>query len=294
MQVFGERQCPLNPDPAQADRLPQTALEAVMIQRFANHLPVPRTIGIVGGLGPYAGYDLVRKIFRWTKASTDQEHLPLMLHSFPGWIPERPAFLLGEKPENPGEDLGGIMAQLARNGAGIIGMPCNTAHSPRILNTALEILRDTGIDVHFVSIIDSAVAKMRQYCPRKGRIGLMGTVATLQTRLYQDALECCGLTPVLPEAEDCRLVQQAISSPGFGVKAFSDPVSDRAREILLGVAERLVTEQHVDAVLLGCTEIPVAVTETQLCGIPVIDATTALAQELIRASCPERLKHTLD
>ena len=68
-----------------------------VIQRFADHLPVPRTIGIVGGLGPYAGYDLVRKIFRWTRASRDQDHLPLMLHSFPGWIPERPAFLLGAR-----------------------------------------------------------------------------------------------------------------------------------------------------------------------------------------------------
>ena len=54
-----------------------------VIERFANHLPEPRTIGIVGGLGPYAGYDLVRKIFRWTRAGSDQEHLPLMLHSFP-------------------------------------------------------------------------------------------------------------------------------------------------------------------------------------------------------------------
>ncbi|MCQ2444318.1 MAG: hypothetical protein MJ061_02330, partial [Mailhella sp.] len=61
-----------------------------MIQRFEQHLPEPRTIGIVGGLGPFAGYDLVREIFRWTKASVDQDHLPRMLHSFPGWIPERP------------------------------------------------------------------------------------------------------------------------------------------------------------------------------------------------------------
>ena len=99
-----------------------------MIERFANHLPEPRTIGIVGGLGPYAGYDLLRKIFRWTKAGVDQEHLPVMLHSFPGWIPERPAFLLGEKQENPGEDLGGILAQLAATGARVMGIPCNTAH----------------------------------------------------------------------------------------------------------------------------------------------------------------------
>ena len=261
-----------------------------MIQRFADHLPVPRTIGIVGGLGPYAGYDLVRKIFRWTKASKDQDHLPIMLHSFPGWIPERPAYLLGQTKENPGEDIGGIMVQLAENGAGVIGMPCNTAHSPRILNVALERLRQTGRDVTFVSIIESAVNHVRTLCPNGGRIGLMGTVATLQTRLYQDALEKAGLEPVLPDDDECALVQRAISDPEFGVKAFSDPVSAKARPILLATAGRLVEKKKVSVILLGCTEIPVAVTESELWNIPVVDATSVLARELIRASCPERLK----
>ncbi len=261
-----------------------------VVQRFFDHQPVPRTIGIVGGLGPYAGYDLVRKIFRWTKAGTDQDHLPLMLHSFPGWIPERPAYLLGQTQENPGEDIGGIMVQLARNGAGVIGMPCNTAHSPRILNVALERLRETGLDVTFVSIIESAVNHVRSLCPSGGRIGLMGTVATLQTRLYQDALEAAGLEPVLPDEEDCVQVQHAISDPAFGIKAFSDPVSARARQILLDTARRLVEEKKVAVILLGCTEIPVAVTESRLWDTPVVDATSVLARELIRASCPERLK----
>ena len=261
-----------------------------MIQRFANHLSEPRPIGIVGGLGPYAGYDLVRKIFRWTKADSDQDHLPLMLHSFPGWIPERPAYLLGRTRENPGEDIGSVMAQLARNGARVIGMPCNTAHSPRILDVALERLRETGLDVTFVSIIESAVRQVRELCPNGGRVGLMGTVATLRERLYQDALEAAGLEPAIPDDENCELVQRAISDPDFGVKAFSDPVSPRARRILLDAARRLAEEKRVSLILLGCTEIPVAVTESHLWGVPVVDATSVLARELIRASCPERLK----
>ncbi|WP_239446598.1 aspartate/glutamate racemase family protein [Mailhella massiliensis] len=265
-----------------------------MIQRVAHHEMIPLPIGIVGGLGPYAGYDLLRKIFRWTEASTDQEHLPIMLHSFPGWIPERPAYLLGQKKENPGEDIGDIMVQLARNGARVIGMPCNTAHSPRILDVALERLRETGLDVTFVSIIESAVKHVSSMCPNGGRIGLMGTVATLQTRLYQDALEKAGLEPVLPDDEDCALVQRAISDPEFGVKAFSDPVSPKARQILLDTARRLVEKKQVSAILLGCTEIPVAVTESVLWDTPVVDATSVLARELIRASCPERLKNNMN
>ncbi|MGN1039016.1 MAG: aspartate racemase, partial [Mailhella sp.] len=75
-----------------------------------------------------------------------------------------------------------------------------------------------------------------------------------------------------------------------GIKSFSDPVTSRARGILLDAARDLAEKKHVSIILLGCTEIPVAVTESCLCDIPVVDATSVLARELIRASCPERLK----
>ena len=47
-------------------------------------------IGIVGGVGPHAGLDLTRKLFDHTRAEADQEHLPVMLYSFPDRIGERP------------------------------------------------------------------------------------------------------------------------------------------------------------------------------------------------------------
>ena len=265
-----------------------------MVQRFERHALSPLPIGIVGGMGPYAGYDLVRKIFRWTKAGCDEDHLPVMLHSFPAWIPGRPAFLLGRIAENPGEDIGGIMVQLARCGARVLGMPCNTAHSPRILDAAMKRLQDSCEDVRFISIIKSAVDHVRSICSPGGRVGLLGTVATLRTRLYQDALEQAGLEPVVPGQDECDLVQDAISSPGFGIKSFSDPVSPRARGILLDAAARLAEEKDVSVILLGCTEIPLAIRETSLGGIPVVDATSILARELVRASCPERLNDAIE
>lgn len=246
-------------------------------------------IGVVGGLGPYAGLDLVRKIFDRTKADHDQDHLPVMLYSFPGDIPVRPEFLLGQTKENPGEAIGNIMARLAEAGAAIIGMPCNTAHSPRILDVALQRLAATGRHVRFVHIIESAVAHMRRICPPGSRVGLMGTVATLRTRLYQDALEQAGLVPVVLDEEGCARVQDAISNREYGIKASSCPVSQQARDILREAARDLA-EKDIAALLLGCTEIPLAVAEANLFGVPVVDATSVLAQELIRAADPARLR----
>jgi len=48
--------------------------------------------------------------------------------------------------------------------------------------------------------------------------------------------------------------------------------------------------QGADAVILGCTEIPLALTEPDLHGVPLLDATKVLARALIIAFAPERLK----
>ena len=227
-------------------------------------------IGIVGGVGPHAGLDLTRKLFDHTRAEADQEHLPVMLYSFPDRIGERPAFLLGKTADNPGEAIGDIMAELARAGATVIGMPCNTAHSPRILDAALEKLNATGRPVRFVHMIDAVVRHVRQRCGEGARVGILSTLATLETRLYQDSLERAGLRALHPAPDGCARVQEAISNREYGIKA-RNPVTERARADLLDEARRLAG--NADAIILGCTEIPLALPEKELGGVPLIDAT---------------------
>ena len=49
-------------------------------------------IGIVGGVGPFAGLDLLGKILGQTVAQTDQDHLTVVSLSQPSTIPDRTAF----------------------------------------------------------------------------------------------------------------------------------------------------------------------------------------------------------
>ena len=48
-----------------------------------------KTIGIVGGVGPYAGLDLMKKIFDNTEARHDQGHLDVLLVNSPRLIDDR-------------------------------------------------------------------------------------------------------------------------------------------------------------------------------------------------------------
>ena len=61
-----------------------------------------KMIGIVGGMGPYAGLDVARKIFDLTQAKKDQDHVPLTLISNPERIEDRTEFICGKTDINPG------------------------------------------------------------------------------------------------------------------------------------------------------------------------------------------------
>lgn len=100
-----------------------------------------KTIGIVGGVGPYAGLDLTRKIFDQTKASSDQDYLSVALLSIPQQIEDRTSFLLGQTNINPANAISKIIRKLEQIGVGVAGIPCNSVHSPRIFDGILKKLR---------------------------------------------------------------------------------------------------------------------------------------------------------
>ncbi|MFD1771280.1 hypothetical protein [Sphingobacterium suaedae] len=59
-------------------------------------------IGIVGGVGPLAWLDIATKVIEEAIATTDQEHLPLLLSTQLHRVADRTAYLLGKFAENPG------------------------------------------------------------------------------------------------------------------------------------------------------------------------------------------------
>ena len=244
-----------------------------------------KIIGIIGGMGPLATADLFEKIIRATDAARDQD-FPHVIVDCNTDIPDRTAAIL-RGGEDPVPQLVRSANTLAAAGADVLIMPCNTAHSPRILDAALEKLNATGRPVRFVHMIDAVVRHVRQRCGEGARVGILSTLATLETRLYQDSLERAGLEALHPAPDGCARVQEAISNREYGIKA-RNPVTERARADLLDEARRLAG--NADAIILGCTEIPLALPEKELGGVPLIDATDILARELVRAFAPEKLR----
>ena len=85
-----------------------------------------KSIGILGGMGPLATADLLRKIVILTKASCDNEHIRVYIDSNAA-IPDRTAAILNGGPD-PLPEMASALRHLEDCGADCILMPCNTAH----------------------------------------------------------------------------------------------------------------------------------------------------------------------
>ncbi len=248
-----------------------------------------KVIGVVGGAGPFAGLDLLGKILQETLAETDQEHLTVISLSQPNQLPDRTAFLLGQTAENPAYAIFNQLQQLERAGAAIAAIPCNTAHAPPIFDVVMAQLQAAGSQIKFLHMIAETAQHIRQQYPRLRRIGVLSTTGTYRAQIYPDLLEPKGLTTLVPDKQlQTEVIHPAIYHPHYGIKALGRH-AQRAREGLLQGVENL-RQQGAEAVILGCTEIPLAIPETRLDELIVIDPAVILARALIREANPLKLK----
>lgn len=248
-----------------------------------------KIIGVIGGMGPYAGLDLVRKIFDLTDAQKDQQHLPVALLSFPGWIRDRSTFLFEKTGENPADAIFEIAKRLDELGAVVAGIPCNTAHAPSIFDALEEKLKESGSQLRLIHMIQEAASHIRKSTQGVSRVGILSTLAVYRLGLYGRALEAEGLTPVVPDENvQENIVNRTIFDPTYGIKAQANPVSLIARQSLLNAIEHL-REKGAEAVILGCTELPLAIPEQEIESTLIVDPTEILARALIRETYPERM-----
>ncbi len=251
---------------------------------------IDNMIGIVGGVGPYTGIDLARKICDQTVATYDQDHLPLAFVSPPNKISDRSSFLLHQTDVNPAHAIFEVIRRLEQLGARVIGIPCNSSHAPPIFDVICEKMNQSRISAAIVHMIQEVAAFIHERYPNRRDIGVLCTTGSYKIQLFQKILEPKGVNVIMPsELLQESLVQKSIFDPQYGIKAQTSPVTEIARNKLREAIDYLI-ERGAEAIVLGCSEIPLAITEREIANTPIIDPTLVLARALIKAVDPNKLK----
>jgi aspartate racemase len=229
-----------------------------------------KTIGILGGMGPAATVDLFDRIVKTTPARRDQDHIPVVIVSNPA-VPDRSeAILRGGGDPRPVMIAG--LRQLAGMGAGFAVIACNTAHY------YLDDLRAAS-EIPILDMIGETAQAIRRDHPQLERVGILATSGTLAVKLYQRALLSVGLSPVEPtEAEIVQMMDAIYGNDG--IKTAS--VTESARRQLCEVGQKLM-DRGAQALILGCTEIPLALKDGDL-PVPLIASNQVLAEAAVRTA----------
>ncbi len=225
-----------------------------------------KRVGIIGGMGPEATVDLFMKIIKNTNAKRDQEHIPIVIDSYPQ-IPDRSAYIFG-RGESPLPYLLESMKRLERASVDCLCIACNTAHY-----FIDELIREAKVP--FINMIETVLEKIVNEGNCR-KIGLMATDGTVKARIYHKTFEKAGLK--LHDFEDG--IQRGIMESIYMLKAGEH---EKAKDTFQNAIEAIKAESY-DCLIAGCTEVPVLLSLTGkklLEGVDVFDATELLAKKIV-------------
>jgi aspartate racemase len=212
-------------------------------------------------MGPAATAEFYAKLIARTPAERDQDHLPVAIWADPR-VPDRVAAVIDGSTDPYPAMLNGAL-RLRDIGATLVAVPCHTAHFflPRLIE-------DSGLP--FVDMVAETVGELLR--GPMNAAGLLGTRATIQSGLYQNRLHEADFDVAVPDEPLQQQVDLAIKKVKQG--------DTMAAAEHLGL---VVRELSTSAVVLACTELPLAVPFIPgPCEVDLIDPTVLLADAVIR------------
>lgn len=213
-------------------------------------------IGILGGMGPQASarlYELlIDGVKAYTPAAIDSDFPEIVLLNIPV-----PNFISDKKQLLKAKQMLINRTILLENaGCTVNGIACNTAH---ILLSDLQAVTR----VPFLAIPDLVEQKIKASGFK--RVGILATPSTLESELYQDLIR--------PSKVTSKIIEKLI------YKQLKDGVTRKDIVDLRQIIEKFLVSESLDAVVLGCTELPLIYGKSER---NVIDTLQLLADGLLK------------
>jgi len=222
----------------------------------------PKTIGILGGMGPDATALFFQRVIALTPAQCDQEHIPIIINNNPQ-IPDRTDAILANG-ENPVPALQDAIIILEKASVDFIFIPCNTVH---VYYDEMQ----RCVDVPIVNLIESVVDDILKRFPDINKVGLLSTLGTIKSGLYHNTLLKHDIELVAPNEVQHDSLQGAIQE----LKKQSKDTS-----AIQSLANDLV-RAGVEGIILGCTELSL-IAKQLILSVPVFDSIEILAEKAVR------------
>jgi len=225
-----------------------------------------KTIGILGGMGPVASANLYYKIITVAQdkylAEQDYDYPPFILYSLPLVGFDETGFVDPELVKN--QLIAGVK-RLESAGSDFIIVACNTVHY-------FQKEMQEAIDIPFLSIIDETVKAAKETNCKIA--GLLSSESTAKLDIYKKSCEQYGISIIPPTTEQQAEINQVILNVMAGAQGKKDT------RVLHAIIEDM-RKKGAEVVILGCTEIPLAIHQDDVEGIQVLDSTQIITESAL-------------
>jgi aspartate racemase len=220
-----------------------------------------KRIGILGGMSPESTVEYYRYITRaYTERFGDYGYPEIIIYSvsFQPYV------------DWPGQDRWDLVARglseaaqsLEAAGADFIVIATNTMH---LVFDQVQ----ASVSVPMLSLLDAVGDAILARGIKT--VGLLGTKFAMEKGFYQDALAQRGITILVPDEKGREYVNTVIYD-----ELVAGQIRNESRAGFVTIINELA-ERGAEGVILGCTEIPLLVSE-QDAGMPLFDTTVIHAE----------------
>lgn len=224
-----------------------------------------KIIGVLGGMGPEASSNLYSKIIKYSQntygATQDFDYPPIIIYSLPLEGFDETGI---NNEEIVKKQLIAGVKRLEKAGAELIIIGCNTVH-------CYYQEMQNAVKVPIFNIVEET--KKRVIEGKYKKVGLFSSESTNKLKLYQKSLEQSGIEVVNANEEQQKVLNRVIERVMGGNQKTEDIIA------LKEIARNYI-KQGAEAIIMGCTEIPLAINQTHT-DIKLFDTIEIIVQSAV-------------
>ena len=200
-----------------------------------------KKIGIIGGLGPEATVDYYKQITGFFHEHNQGLSTPeIIIYSTD--ISELFGLVAEQRWDALADWLVAKLAALKNAGADFAVISANTPHI-----VFDQVLAKSPLPL--ISIVDATLESAKNMGLKN--VGLLGTKFTMQSNFFGNRFAKEGISVVVPTTEEQEFIHdKLVKEIELGI------FSNETQNELMSVIDSMVERNNIEAVILGCTELP--------------------------------------
>jgi aspartate racemase len=227
-----------------------------------------KTIGMIGGIAPASTVDYYQRIIsRFQDRTGLREYPSIIINSIN--MTHMMNLINNDQLDELVDYLSEEIFVLEKAGAKVVFMASNTPH------LVYEQLVQR-VKTKMVSIVDSTIS----YAQAKGyaRLGLIGTITTMESDFYQDGFESVGMEIITPMPDERKYIHKVYMEE-LARGRFMPETKNR----LLSIATRMYNEGQIEGLILGGTELPLILKTSDMEDIELLNTTKIHVERILDA-----------